>query len=123
MSYLFLKNLLEQKGIRSMHANNGADAVDIMKNDTEISLVLMDIKMPVMNGEEAIRQIRSFNKTIPIIAQTAYAMPDDRNRLLEMGCNDYISKPIELKRFRVLLHKYMGLTDGYDNGSSDTKRL
>ncbi|MEZ5107071.1 MAG: response regulator [Draconibacterium sp.] len=107
MSYLFLKRLLEQKGIRIVNAKNGAEAVEMVQNDNEISLVLMDIKMPVMNGEEAIRQIRTFNKNIPIIAQTAYAMPADRNKFLEIGCNDYISKPIEINTLFKLLRKYM----------------
>lgn len=107
MSYLFLKNLLEQKGIGIVHAWNGAEAVEMVRNDNEISLVLMDIKMPVMSGEEAIRQIRTFNQNIPIIAQTAYAMPADRYKLLELGCNDYISKPIVINRLIKLLQKYM----------------
>lgn len=107
MSYMFLQNLLEQKGISILHAKNGSEAVEMVQNAPEISLVLMDIQMPVMNGEEAIRQIRTFNQTIPIIAQTAYAMPTDRKKFLEIGCNDYISKPIEKNRLFKLLQKYM----------------
>lgn len=107
MSYLFLKTLLEQKGIQIINAKNGAEAVDRVRNDSEISLVLMDIKMPVMNGEEAIRQIRTFNQDIPIVAQTAYAMPADKYKILETGCNDYISKPIDAGKLFKLLQKYM----------------
>lgn len=103
MSYLFLKSLLEKKGFRIAYAKNGAEAVEMVQNDDEISLMLMDIKMPVMNGEEAIRQIRTFNQNIPIIAQTAYAMPADKNKFLEIGSNDYISKPIEINRLIMLL--------------------
>lgn len=108
MSYLFLKKLLEQKGIRIVRAKNGAEAVELVKNDNEISLVLMDIKMPKVSGDEATRQIRVFNKDIPIIAQTAFAMPADKTKFLEMGCNDYLSKPIETNKLIKLLHKYMG---------------
>lgn len=107
MSYMFLKKLLEQKGIRIEHAENGAEAVEMVRKDNEISVILMDIKMPVMSGEEAIRQIRTFNQDIPIIAQTAYAMPADRNKFLETGCNDYISKPIKINRLIELIGKYM----------------
>lgn len=107
MSYQFLKRLLEQKGIGIVHAKNGTEAVEMVRNDNEISLVLMDIKMPVMKGEEAIRQIRTFNKNIPIIAQTAYAMPADRNKFLETGGNDYISKPINSVKLIKLLQKYL----------------
>lgn len=67
----------------------------------------MDIKMPVMSGEEATRQIRTFNQDIPIIAQTAYAMPSDRSKLLEIGCNDYISKPIVTDSLVKLLQKHV----------------
>ncbi|WP_074780658.1 PAS domain-containing hybrid sensor histidine kinase/response regulator [Draconibacterium orientale] len=109
MSYQFLKNLLKQKGFRIAYAKNGAEAVEMVRNDNEISLVLMDIKMPVMNGEEAIRQIRTFNQNVPIIAQTAYAMPTDRNKFLAIGSNDYISKPIETNKLIRLLGKYVNI--------------
>jgi CheY-like chemotaxis protein len=65
------------------------------------------IKMPKMSGEEAILQIRTFNQTIPIIAQTAFAMPADRDRFIEIGCDDYISKPIEKNKLIKLLQKYL----------------
>ena len=106
LSYLFLKRLLEDKGVEILYANNGADAVEMVR-DTEISLVLMDIKMPKMSGKEAIQQIRTFNRNIPIIAQTAFAMPTDRNKFIELGCNDYISKPIERDKLIRLLRKYL----------------
>ena len=107
MSYLFLKRLLEQKGFRIVYAKNGAEAVEKVRNDDEIALVLMDIKMPVMNGEEAIRQIRTFNQSVPIIAQTAYAMPTEKKKFLEIGSSDYISKPIEKNKLIKLLQKYV----------------
>ena len=107
MNYLFLKNLLEHKGFGIVHAWNGEEAVEMLRNDDDISLVLMDIKMPVMSGEEATRQIRTFNQDIPIIAQTAYAMPSDRSKLLEIGCNDYISKPIVTDSLVKLLQKHV----------------
>jgi PAS domain S-box-containing protein len=107
MNYLFLKNLLEHMGFGIVHAWNGEEAVEMLRNDDDISLVLMDIKMPVMSGEEATRQIRTFNQDIPIIAQTAYAMPSDRSKLLEIGCNDYISKPIVTDSLLKLLQKHV----------------
>lgn len=67
--------------------------------------------MPEISGEEATLQIRAFNPAIPIIAQTAFAMPGDRERFLEIGCTDYIPKPINKNELVRLLHKY--LNSGY----------
>jgi CheY-like chemotaxis protein len=66
----------------------------------------MDLKMPVMNGFKATQEIRKFNRQIPIIAQTAYAMTEDRDQAIGAGCNDFISKPIDRNRFFELIRKY-----------------
>lgn len=71
----------------------GMDAVDACKKDPDIQLVLMDIQMPDLDGYEASRQIRMFNKEVVIIAQTAFAFSDDKKKALAAGCNDYLSKP------------------------------
>jgi len=68
--------------------------------------VLMDIKMPVMDGHEATRQIRQFNKDVIIIAQTAYALVGDREKAIAAECNDYISKPIKKDELLALIQKY-----------------
>ena len=73
----------------------GIEAVEACHNRPDIDLVLMDIQMPDMDGYEATRQIRQFNKDIIIIAQTAFALSGDRNKAMAAGCNDYISKPID----------------------------
>jgi len=70
-------------------------------------LVLMDVRMPVLNGLEATKRIKETRPDVPIIAQTAYAMDGDRTRSLEAGCDDYISKPIDLKSFVELISKYI----------------
>ncbi|OYT17865.1 MAG: hypothetical protein B7C24_00345 [Bacteroidetes bacterium 4572_77] len=84
----------------------GQDAIDVCKENPEIDLVLMDIKMPVMNGYMATRKIRKFNKDIIIIAQTAFGLEGDKEKSLEAGCNDYISKPINKKELfeKIKLH-------------------
>jgi len=107
LNFLFLKKIIENIGITVMHAKNGAEAVEIVRNDAEIALVLMDIKMPLISGEEATLQIRKFNQTIPIIAQTAFAMPSDREKFIGIGCTDYISKPIKKNKLISLLKKYL----------------
>ena len=94
-NYLFLKKTLEKKKIKTLHATNGEQAIEICHLQKEIDLVLMDIQLPVLNGLEATIAIRLFNKNIPIIAQTAYAMLEDRDKCLDVGCNDFITKPIE----------------------------
>lgn len=77
-----------------LKALNGVDAIEICRLNPDINLVLMDIRLPLMDGYEATRKIREFNKDVIIVAQTAYALIGDREKSLEAGCNDYITKPI-----------------------------
>ena len=92
-----------------MHAETGAEAVDICQKNPDIDLVMMDIKMPGMDGFEATRRIRRFNKEVIIIAQTAYVMRGDRDKTLEAGCNDYLGKPINKNELISLLNKYFNI--------------
>ena len=81
----------------------GNDAVEACKKHPDIDLVLMDIKMPRMNGYEATRKIREFNPGVVIIAQTAYALTGDREKAIHSGCNEYITKPIHKEvLFRIM---------------------
>lgn len=95
-NYIYIKKLLENKNVNIIHASNGKQAIEKCRLHKEIDLVLMDIQLPILNGLEATKIIRSFDRNIPIIAQTAYAMLDDEKKCLDVGCNDYISKPIKL---------------------------
>lgn len=106
ISFLYIKSLLKKTHTVLLHASNGAEAVAYYKENPTISLIIMDIKMPIMNGLEATRQIRQISKTVPIIAQTAYAMLGDKALAMEAGCNDYISKPIEGAKLMQLINKY-----------------
>jgi hypothetical protein len=91
-----------------IHAKNGQEAVEyIRKNGKAVDLVLMDINMPVMNGYTAARLIRELNPSMPIIAQTAYAIAGDRERAIESGCIDYIAKPINGNQLINLIKKYL----------------
>jgi PAS domain S-box-containing protein len=85
---------------------NGYDAVEACRINSDIDLVLMDIKMPVMDGLEATRQIRLFNKDIIIVAQTAFVYPEDKKKAIESGCNDYIPKPIMKEGLMAILQTY-----------------
>ena len=84
----------------------GLAAVEACRTNPDINIVLMDIKMPEMDGLEATRQIRRFNKELIIIAQTAYAMTGDHEKALAAGCNDYIAKPIRHENLKHMLQKY-----------------
>ena len=84
----------------------GVEAVEVCRNNPDIDLVLMDIKMPEMDGYEATRLIRKFNTNIVIIAQTAFALVGEQEMAIAAGCNDYISKPILKDELLNLIKKY-----------------
>jgi PAS domain S-box-containing protein len=89
-----------------LRARTGSEAIELIRNNPEMDMILMDIQMPGMDGYETTRQIRKFNTEIIIIAQTAYALTDDKGKTLEAGCNDYISKPIKKEELMILMQKY-----------------
>ncbi|MCX6283925.1 MAG: ATP-binding protein, partial [Bacteroidetes bacterium] len=97
-NYFLLERILRRTAANVLWAKNGIDAIE-MAEKGNIDLVLMDVRMPVMDGYEATGEIRKFNKTIPIIAQTAYALKGEKERSTAAGCDGYISKPIDPKEF------------------------
>ncbi len=92
-----------------LQAHNGREAVEICKNTSDIDIVLMDLKMPVMNGFEATERIREFRSNLPIIAQTAYSTSKDKNKALASGCNEFISKPIKKEDLKKLIYKHLNI--------------
>ena len=94
------------KYVRAFSKKIGTNEIRYLNKNPDISLILMDIKMPALDGLSATRMIRSFNHHIPIIAQTAYALSEDANKALAAGCNDYISKPINQNELIKLIKKY-----------------
>ena len=110
VNYLFLETLLIDSiklDCILIHAKNGKEAVDICKSNSAIDFILMDIKMPIMNGYEATKLIKEFNPNIPIIAQTAYSTSEDKAKAISAGCDDFVSKPIRKKTLKEVLHKYL----------------
>ena len=99
---LAVKNLVSE----IIYAKNGIEAIDACKNNPDIDLVLMDMQMPKMDGHEATQKIRKFNKDIIIIAQTANALSNESEVMLEAGCNDIISKPIQIEELKRLIGKH-----------------
>jgi CheY-like chemotaxis protein len=102
---LYIQEILKQSKdpyFKIIHAKNGKDAVEICKNK-KIDLVLMDIKMPIMNGYDATKKIKKINPSIPIIALTAFSTEMDRNKAMAAGCDEFISKPVrKFEFFRTL---------------------
>jgi CheY-like chemotaxis protein len=106
-NFKYLEIALRNSQVSILRARNGREAVEVCRNNSRIDLVLMDIKMPEMNGLEATREIRRFNNELPIVALTAYAMADDRDMSLAAGCDDYISKPVKQSRIFNVLSEYL----------------
>ncbi len=107
ISYSLLSRTLQKISKEVLHVITGVQAVEACHNNPDLDLVLMDIRMPQMNGLEATRQIRQFNKDLIIIAQTAYAFPGDSEKAIDAGCSDYISKPINKSLLLELIKKHV----------------
>jgi len=105
-SDLLITSMLNKISHEVLHTKTGIETVEICRNNPDLDLVLMDIRMPGMGGYEATRQIRQFNKDVIIIAQTAYGLSGDREKAIDAGCNDYISKPINISELKGLIRKY-----------------
>ena len=103
----FLKILLTRMNIRVLWAKDGLEAVNICETDPSIDLVLMDIKMPLLNGYEATKMIKKKRPELPIIAQTAYAMISDKLEADKAGCDGYLSKPIKIYQITEMLQKHL----------------
>ncbi len=106
-NYFFLELMFSKMGITPIVAHNGQEAIDICKSNPEIDLILMDLKMPVLNGFEATKQIKAMRPELPIIAQTAYALSADKHKAIEAGCDDYLTKPIRKQDLMVALARYL----------------
>ena len=106
-SYLYLQEILTRSNIQLLRAFNGKEAIEMLNQNPAISLILMDIKMPVMNGWDATRQIKQMRADIPVIAQTAYASENYRIQSLDAGCDDYISKPINKELLLEIIRKFI----------------
>jgi signal transduction histidine kinase/ActR/RegA family two-component response regulator len=105
-SAMLLTEIVKKYGKEFLYAENGVEASEACRNNPDLDLVLMDIQMPIMDGYEATKQIRQFNKKIVIIAQTAYVRDGDRAKAIDAGCNDYVSKPINHSLITELIKKY-----------------
>ncbi|PKP21823.1 MAG: hybrid sensor histidine kinase/response regulator, partial [Bacteroidetes bacterium HGW-Bacteroidetes-20] len=106
VSELLLGETVKMFSKEILKAQTGVEAVEACKRNPDIDLVLMDIRMPELGGYEATKKIREFNKDVIIIAQTAFGLSRDKEKAIEAGCNDYISKPISNEVLFSLIYKY-----------------
>ncbi|SHI62055.1 response regulator [Aquimarina spongiae] len=112
VNYLFLKTvLMKMKDYKFVihRAENGKEAVEICQNNEHIDLVLMDIRMPVMDGYTATRKIKKLRPKLPIVAQTAYSTEEDIQKALDAGCDDFVSKPVDRKILKPIIGKYFSV--------------
>lgn len=107
INLLYLNEILNHPSVITIHARNGMEAIELCKKHVEVDIVLMDVKMPKMNGLDATRKIREFRPELPIIIQSAYAMQQDKERAFLSGCTDFLVKPINKGQLIKMLNKYL----------------
>lgn len=111
-NYLYLDELLNKLGLKHVQAKDGKEAIDICRENKNVNLILMDIKMPVIDGYTAAQKIKEFSPKIPIIAQSAYALEHEREKFRDVF-DDYLAKPINKEIFLMTLRKFINIQNGY----------
>jgi PAS domain S-box-containing protein len=106
-NYKLLEAILEGTNTEIVWAKDGLEAVERCKSDKGFDMVLMDLRMPNMDGIEATREIRKFNKDMPVLAVSAYTMDDERENTIQAGCNDFMSKPVDPKQLLDMMQRYI----------------
>ena len=127
VNQMLARKMLEKAGYRIQTVNNGLEALETFQKDRDIGVILMDVQMPIMDGLEATRKIREHEKEtsrgrIPIIALTAAAMEEDRQACLEAGCDDFISKPVNLDKLTQALETSLGEKKHARNADSEAQK-
>jgi two-component system, cell cycle response regulator DivK len=107
VNYKLLEFILTKTKVNLLHGQDGLKTLELFKINPQINLILMDIKMPEMDGYEVTQEIRKLNTTVPIIAQTAYALEDEKQKSINVGCNAYITKPIDKIKLLKLIDSFL----------------
>ncbi|MCD4769397.1 MAG: response regulator [Bacteroidales bacterium] len=106
-NFMFVEQIIQKMGYKVLHAENGEQALQMVETVPDISLVLMDIRLPGMDGYEATTRIKKLNRNLPVIALTALALSGDRERALDAGCDDYLKKPILMEELEKTIRIYL----------------
>lgn len=106
-NFIFVDKILSETDVKVIRAHNGKEAIDIFKNNQDINLILMDIRMPEIDGFDATKEIKKINSSVPIIVQTAYHIENGKILGKESGCDDYIVKPININKLLAIVNKYI----------------
>ncbi len=106
-NYLFIESFLKRTRSQVIWAKDGEQLLEIFNTEPGVDLILMDLRMPIINGIDATKIIRSTHPDLPVIALTAYAFADDREKSIQAGCNDYLSKPVNIDELTEALRKYL----------------
>ena len=107
INYRLLEVMLSRTKVKLLHGKNGPQTLALFIENPQINLILMDIKMPEMDGCDVTKEIRKLNTEVAIIAQTAYALEEEKQKSLEAGCNAYITKPINKKDLLYLIDSFL----------------
>lgn len=106
-NFIFMEEILSDTKATIIRAHNGQEAVDIFKTNTDIDLILMDMQMPIMDGYDATRSIKKIKNEVPIIAQTAYHYGEAYEEIMDAGCDDFVSKPINIDGLKDLIERFL----------------
>ena len=107
INWLLIKDVLVDTNAILSWARVGQEAIDLIAAGEQYDLILMDMKMPFLDGFETTIEIKKINKNIPVIAQTAFAMPEEQIKCKEAGCDNYLSKPIAMSDLLEMINRYV----------------
>ncbi|WP_288020295.1 response regulator [Tenuifilum sp.] len=109
ISVILLTNYLKNIPTEFFIARDGVEAIKIFEDNPDIDIILMDLKMPKLNGLQATKKIKSLNPKVKIIAETAFAMVDDEKKALDAGCDAYITKPINAEKLITIIKEMLNI--------------
>lgn len=109
VNYQFIEALLERSQVQLLHAEDGNQALELCKTINKIDLILMDIKLPDKNGYQITREIKAIRNDVPIVAQTAFSINEVKEKCISSGCEDVVSKPVEIELFLSTIDKYISV--------------